>query len=86
MSEKLDYQKKFKDIIQNKFAVLTPREVEITSYWVMDFDTKKIAEELMISEHTVRTYIKKINYKLGVNSKASLILSILISYISLIDI
>ncbi|MDF2814374.1 MAG: LuxR family transcriptional regulator [Paenibacillus sp.] len=56
---------------------LTPREKEIAMYWLLDYDYKQIGKVLTISENTVRVYVTKINSKLKVNSKASLILRVL---------
>jgi transcriptional regulator of acetoin/glycerol metabolism len=56
---------------------LTLREKEVATYWLLDYDYKQIGKVLGISENTVRVYVTKINRKLKVNSKASLILSVL---------
>ncbi|WP_164821741.1 helix-turn-helix domain-containing protein [Paenibacillus koleovorans] len=56
---------------------LTFREKEIAMYWLLDYDYKQIGKVLGISENTVRVYVTKINSKLKVNSKASLILRVL---------
>lgn len=56
---------------------LTHREKEVATYWMLDYDYKQIGKVLGISENTVRVYVTKINRKLKVNSKASLILSVL---------
>ncbi|MFK7696057.1 LuxR C-terminal-related transcriptional regulator [Paenibacillus sp. HJGM_3] len=56
---------------------LTIREKEIAMYWLLDYDYKQIGKVLGISENTVRVYVTKINSKLKVNSKASLILRVL---------
>ncbi|NHN29584.1 helix-turn-helix transcriptional regulator [Paenibacillus sp. S3N08] len=56
---------------------LTAREKEILFYWVKDFDHRQIALLLGISRNTVKVHIAKINLKLQVNSKASLILKVL---------
>lgn len=56
---------------------LTFREKEIATYWLLDYDYKQIGKVLGISENTVRVYVTKINSKLKVNSKASLILRVL---------
>ncbi|WP_135553312.1 helix-turn-helix transcriptional regulator [Paenibacillus cymbidii] len=55
---------------------LTQREKEILSYWMKDYDYIQIATRLGISRHTVKVHISRINLKLQVNSKASLILKI----------
>ncbi|GIQ70366.1 LuxR family transcriptional regulator [Xylanibacillus composti] len=56
---------------------LTARELEVTVYWIMDYSCKEIADQLIISHYTVRSYIRSINRKIGVKSKASLILHLL---------
>lgn len=56
---------------------LTQREKEILSYWMRDYDYKNIAEMLGISRHTVKVHISRINLKMQVNSKASLILKLI---------
>jgi transcriptional regulator of acetoin/glycerol metabolism len=60
-----------------KHYKLTSREKEIAMYWVLDYDSHQIGKVLGISENTVRVYVGKINNKLKVNSKASLILRVL---------
>jgi transcriptional regulator of acetoin/glycerol metabolism len=56
---------------------LTPREKEVAMYWLLDYDYKQISKVVGISENTVRVYVTRINNKLRVNSKASLILRVL---------
>lgn len=56
---------------------LTVREKEVAMYWLLDYDYKQIGKVVGISENTVRVYITRINSKLRVNSKASLILRVL---------
>ncbi|WP_155987979.1 LuxR C-terminal-related transcriptional regulator [Gorillibacterium massiliense] len=65
----------FEDRLKN-FS-LTPREQEIAMYWMLDYDQKQIAKVLKISENTVRVFVGRINLKMHVNSKASLILKVL---------
>jgi len=60
-----------------KLFKLTDREKEISMYWLLDYDYRQIGKVLGISENTVRVYVTKINTKLKVNSKASLILRVL---------
>jgi DNA-binding NarL/FixJ family response regulator len=54
--------------------LLTEREVEVLKLMVNGLDYKRIAAELFISPHTVRTHTTKIYEKLHVNSKAQAIL------------
>lgn len=56
---------------------LSNREQEVAKYWLMDLDYRQISKIVGISENTVRVYIGKINSKMGVSSKASLILKVL---------
>ncbi|MEK3884388.1 LuxR C-terminal-related transcriptional regulator [Paenibacillus sp. PL2-23] len=58
---------------------LTNRERQITKYWILDYDYKRISEILSISENTVRVFISKINQKINVKSKASMVLKVLLA-------
>jgi transcriptional regulator of acetoin/glycerol metabolism len=55
---------------------LSTREREIALLWIRDYDYKQIGKRLSISENTVRAYISRINSKMKVKSKASLILKV----------
>ena len=55
---------------------LTSRERQVAAFWMLDYDYKQISKVIGISENTVRVLINKINGKLKVNSKASLILRV----------
>lgn len=54
-------------------AKLSKREFEVLNELVAGNADRSIAEKLFISVHTVRTHIKKIYIKLGVNSKVQLV-------------
>jgi DNA-binding CsgD family transcriptional regulator len=56
---------------------LSKRQQEVALYWMLDYNYKQISKTLQISEHTVRTVIATIHKKLGVDSKASLILKVI---------
>lgn len=56
---------------------LTPREQQIAALWMMDYEHKKIGQLMGISENTVRVMTTRLNSKLKVHSKASLILRVL---------
>lgn len=56
---------------------LTEREREIIGYWMKDFNYREIALLLGISQNTVKVHISRINLKMNVNSKASLILRLI---------
>lgn len=47
---------------------LTPRELEIFKLLIDNKTTKQIADELIISEKTVRNHISNVIQKLGVSS------------------
>ena len=51
-------------------AVLTRREVEISSFVARGLTNRRIAEELSISERTVDTHVTRILKKLGLRSRA----------------
>jgi DNA-binding NarL/FixJ family response regulator len=48
---------------------LTPREVQILSKVAKGFSNKDIADDLRISEHTVKSYLKVILQKLNANDR-----------------
>ncbi len=55
-----------------KNAGLTQREVEITELLIKGMTYKLIAEELYLSENTIKTHIRNIYCKLDVNNKTEL--------------
>lgn len=72
-------QVKLEDMLQQASEEyhLTEREKEIIGYWMKDFNYREIALLLGISQNTVKVHISRINLKLNVNSKASLILRLI---------
>jgi two-component system NarL family response regulator len=50
-------------------GLLTPRQVDILNHIALGFDYREIADELDISEHTVRRHIENIYQRLQVNSR-----------------
>ncbi|MGN7358069.1 helix-turn-helix transcriptional regulator [Paenibacillus sp. SAF-054] len=56
---------------------LTDREMQIALYWIKDYSYQEIGKQLGISPNTVKSHLSRINIKLQVNSKASLILKII---------
>ncbi len=57
--------------------ILTPREKEIFTLLIDNYNTKDIAEKLNISEKTVRNHISNVMQKLGVNGRASAVVELL---------
>ena len=57
--------------------ILTPRESEIFSKLIENKTTKEIANELFISEKTVRNHISNVMQKLGVNGRASAVVELI---------
>ena len=57
--------------------VLTKREREVFELLVKNKTTKEIAEELMISEKTVRNHISNVMQKLGVKGRAAAVVELL---------
>ena len=56
---------------------LTPREKEIFTLLIDNYNTKDIAKQLNISEKTVRNHISNVMQKLGVNGRASAVVELL---------
>jgi DNA-binding CsgD family transcriptional regulator len=52
---------------------LTARETEIVGYVLENHDSEFIAERLDISPHTVKTHVRNIFEKLGVENRPELI-------------
>lgn len=57
--------------------VLTKREREVFELLVKNKTTKEIAQELNISEKTVRNHISNVMQKLGVKGRASAVVELL---------
>lgn len=52
-----------------RLSNLTPREKEILALLSHGFSNRQIAEDLFVSEHTVRTHVQNLRSKLNVRSK-----------------
>ena len=57
--------------------ILTAREREVFELLILNKTTKDIADELFISEKTVRNHISNVMQKLGVNGRASAVVELL---------
>jgi len=60
-----------------KKGILTKREQEVFSLLVKNMTTKEIAEELDISEKTVRNHISNAMQKLGVKGRAQAVVELI---------
>lgn len=60
-----------------KKSILTKREREVFLLLVENKSTKEIAQELNISEKTVRNHISNVMQKLGVKGRASAVVELL---------
>lgn len=58
-------------------SLLTKREKEIFSLLTQNQSTKQIAEQLCISEKTVRNHISNVIQKLGVESRIQAVLELI---------
>ena len=58
-------------------SILTKREREVFLLLVKNKTTKEIAEELEISEKTVRNHISNVMQKLGVKGRAAAVVELL---------
>ena len=57
--------------------ILTAREREVFELLILNKTTKDIADELFISEKTVRNHISNVMQNLGVNGRASAVVELL---------
>ena len=57
--------------------ILTPREKEIFTLLIDNYNTKDISKKLSISEKTVRNHISNVMQKLGVSGRASAVVELL---------
>lgn len=60
------------DLLLNKYN-LTDREFEIISYLVEGKKNNEIAEQLFISQNTVKSHVRNVYRKLGINNRIELI-------------
>ena len=60
-----------------KKSILTKREKEIFEMLIQNKTTKEIAEDLKISEKTVRNHISNAMQKLGVKGRAGAVVELL---------
>lgn len=60
-----------------KHKILTNREQEIFEKLIKNESTKMIAQELKISEKTVRNHISNAMQKIGVNGRASAVVELI---------
>jgi DNA-binding NarL/FixJ family response regulator len=60
---------------QNKLAVLTPREQDVLRSLVKGATNKEIANELFISEKTVKSHLNQVFKKMNVSRRLEAILS-----------
>ncbi len=58
-------------------GILTKREKEVFNLLIVNKTTKEIADELNISEKTVRNHISNVMQKLGVKGRASAVVELL---------
>jgi len=60
------------DTANNPLLKLSPKKREVAELICMGYTNKDIATTLVISEHTVKDYVKDIYYTLGVHSRIEL--------------
>jgi DNA-binding CsgD family transcriptional regulator len=54
-------------------ASLTPREIEVVELLMQGFNNQKLANTLRISSNTLKTHLRNIYRKYGVNKKSELL-------------
>ena len=58
-------------------SILTPREREIFELLIQIKSSKQIADELFVSEKTVRNHISNVMQKLGVKGRAMAVIELI---------
>ncbi len=58
-------------------SILTKREKEVFNLLIQNYTTKEIAQDLKISEKTVRNHISNTIQKLGVKSRSQAVIELL---------
>ena len=58
-------------------GILTKREHQVFSLLILNKSTKDIAEELNISEKTIRNHISNVMQKLGVKGRACAVIELI---------
>jgi spore germination protein gerE len=58
-------------------SILTPREREVFELLIQNKSSKQIADELFISEKTVRNHISNVMQKLGVKGRAMAVIELI---------
>ncbi|PSL44024.1 transcriptional regulator [Salsuginibacillus halophilus] len=66
-----------RDVERGPRPLLTKREREVFELLVQDYTTKKIADQLYISEKTVRNHISNTIQKLGVSSRSQAVIELI---------
>ena len=69
--------KRLRDIDRNRRTLLTKREREVFELLVQNETTKEIAQELFISEKTVRNHISNAMQKLGVKGRSQAVIELI---------
>jgi len=59
--------------VSTGLAALTPREREVLALVARGLSNNDIAAELVISEHTAKTHVKRVTTKLGARDRAQLV-------------
>ncbi|WP_048600514.1 helix-turn-helix domain-containing protein [Rubeoparvulum massiliense] len=65
-----------KETNQRKSQLLTNREREVFELLVQDKTTREIAQQLFISEKTVRNHISNVMQKLGVKGRSQAVVEL----------
>ena len=66
------------DKVRRNFS-LSPRELEVVQCLSLGMSDKEIASSLGIGFETVRDYLKKIRFKLGVSTRTGILSALLLS-------
>jgi DNA-binding CsgD family transcriptional regulator len=65
-------QREIRDQYMESWKRLSEREQQIAALICLQYTNQQIAERLSISPHTVKSHVRNISHKLGLNTKADL--------------
>ncbi len=61
---------------------LSPRELQIAQGLLDGLDERSVAERILISEHTVHTYLQRLYRKTGVNSRCEFLIRLFVAFLT----
>ncbi len=61
------------DVFENRYSQLSSRELEVLSLLLQNYSNERIAKALVVSGNTIKTHVRHIYAKMGINSRQQLL-------------